>query len=72
MARRMYRGLFVGALVGLSLTGIACGGSKQEETSNAPVGKPTEGAPGPVEASSSAALGGATKLGEQNISVQKK
>jgi len=72
MARRIHRALFVGALVGLSLTGIACRGSKQDETSNAPIGKPPEGSPGPVEASSSAALGGATKLGEQNISVPKK
>lgn len=63
--------LCAGLLLSLSLIGIACGGSKPEETSNAPVGKPTEGTPGPVPGGSPMSEGGA-KMSDQGQVVPRK
>lgn len=72
MTRRISHILFAGLLIGLSLIGIACGGTKQEETSNAPVGKPPEGSSGPVQAGGAMASEGPTRLSDQGTAVPRK
>lgn len=72
MTRRISRMLCGGVLVGLSLTGIACGGSKPEENSNAPVGKPPEGSSGPTQAGGAMSSEGPSKMSDQGTAVQRK
>jgi hypothetical protein len=63
MTRRMYQLVFASVLVGLSLTGIACGGSKEaDQPSNAPVGKPANGEVAPTAAGGAMTDGGSQKM----------
>jgi hypothetical protein len=66
MTRRVYQIVLVNLLVGLSLTGIACGGSKEaDQKSNAPVGVPRTGEAPPTANSNTAspgASGGSTEM----------
>lgn len=72
MTRRISPLVFVAALAGLCLTGIACGGSKTEDQpSNAPVGKPAEGQSGPVAAGLTNE-GGSSKVNEESVKVPRK
>jgi hypothetical protein len=71
MTRRMMHLSCASLLVGLSLTGIACGGSKTEEASNAPAAKPADGEGGPVKAGG-AISEGATKMSEEGTKVDRK
>jgi len=62
MSRRLYRPVFAGLLLGLSLSGLACGGKEADQPSNAPVGQPPAGQSGPVQATGAMGGDGATKL----------
>ena len=72
MTRRIMYPALASLLAGMCLSSIGCGGSKPPETSNAPVGKPAEGQPAPVQAGSAVSDGGTPKMSEEGATVPRK